>query len=231
MSRSSLAGGLRFLTGAVAILLLTACAISYKPTLKMEATFHTIPAKVLVQPLRDASPPDDKQDSTEASFSQTSPSMMEGDLGALVTKALVADFSATGVFQTLHRNQAKPDLILSGTIRRFYGQVSIPSWLHISWMSWAAHAYWTPFQQWEGEVDLELVLATPEGTVLGTYRGQADYSQVEGRDHHYWSMPLYPAHARLNRAFTEAVEQIRDQIFGDREKLLAAISRQAGGVR
>ena len=89
----------------------------------------------------------------------------------------------------------------------------------------------TPFQQWEGEVDLELVLATPEGTVLGTYRGQADYSQVEGRDHHSWSMPLYPAHARLNRAFTEAVEQIRDQIFGDREKLLAAISRQAGGVR
>ncbi len=225
MSRSFFAGALRLLTGAVVILLLTACAIPYKPTLKMEATFNTIPAKVLVQPLLDASPPDDKQASTEASFSQTSPGMMEGDLGALITKALVADFSATGVFQTLHRNQTKPDLILSGTIHRFYGQVSLPSWLRIPWMSWASHAYWVPFQQWEGEVDLELVLSTPDGKVLGAYRGQADYSQLEGRDHHYWSMPLYPAHARLNRAFTEAVEQIRDQMFGDRAKLLAAIHR------
>nr|MBI3613505.1 hypothetical protein [Nitrospirota bacterium] len=225
MSRFSLAGALKLLIGVGGILLLAACAIPYKPTLKMEATFHTIPARVLVQPLRDASPPDDKQDSTEASFSQTSPSMMEGDLSTLVTKAVVADFSATGVFQTLHRNQQSPDLILSGTIHRFYGEVSTPSWLHVPWMSWAAHAYWVPFQQWEGEVDLELVLSTPDGKVLGAYRGQADYSQLEGRDHHYWSMPFYPAHARLNRAFTDAVEQIRDQIFGDRDKLLAAIRR------
>lgn len=225
MSRSFFAGALRLLTGAVVILLLTACAIPYKPTLKMEATFNTIPAKVLVRPLVDASPPDDKQNSSEAGLSQTGPGSMEGDLSVLVTKAIVADFSATGVFQTLHRNQQGPDLILSGTIHRFYGEVSTPSWLHVPWMSWAAHAYWVPFQQWEGEVDIELVLSTPDGKVLGAYRGQADYSQLEGRDHHYWSMPLYPAHARLNRAFTEAVEQIRDQIFGDRAKLLAAIQR------
>lgn len=231
MSHASLVGVPRVLTVAGIAFLLTACAIPYKPTLKLEATFHTIPARVLVQPLRDASPPDDKQDFTEASFSQTSPDMMEGDLSTLVTKAVVADFSATGVFRTLHRNQTSPDLVLSGTIHRFYGQVSIPSWLRIPWMSWAAHAYWAPFQQWEGEVDLELVLATPEGAVLGTYRGQAEYSQVEGRDHHYWSMPFYPAHARLNRAFTEAVEQIRDQMFGDRDKLIAAVGRQAKGAR
>lgn len=225
MSRPFFTGALQLLPGVGVIVLLTSCAISYKPTLKMEATFKTIPAKVLVRPLVDASPPDDKQASSEASLSQTSPGSMDGDLSALVTKALVADFSATGVFQTLHRNQPDPDLVLSGTIHRFYGQVSTPSWLHVSWMSWAAHAYWVPFQQWEGEVDLELVLSTPDGTVLGTYRGQADYNQLEGRDHHYWSMPLYPAHARLNRAFTDAVEQIRDLMFQDRDKLLAALHR------
>ncbi|MBM4134944.1 MAG: hypothetical protein FJ245_14410 [Nitrospira sp.] len=225
MSRYSLAGALDLLIGVGGILLLAACAIPYKPTLKMEATFHTIPARVLVQPLRDASPPDDKHNASEASLSQTGPDSIEGDLSALVTKAIVADFSATGVFQTLHRNQQNPDLILSGTIHRFYGEVSTPSWLHIPWMSWAAHSYWVPFQEWEGEVDLEVTLSTPDGKLLGTYRGQADYAQLEGRDHHYWSMPLYPAHARLNRAFTEAVEQIRDQMFGDREKLIAAIRR------
>ncbi|TAJ10001.1 MAG: hypothetical protein EPO61_04620 [Nitrospirae bacterium] len=225
MSRSFLTGALQLLPGVGVTLLLTACATPYKPTLKMEATFDTIPAKVLVRPLVDASPPDDKQNSSEASLSQTAPGSMEGDLSVLVTKAIVADFSATGVFQTLHRNQQSPDLILSGTIHQFYGEVSTPSWLHVPWMSWAAHAYWVPFQQWAGEVDLELVLSTADGRMLGTYRGQADYSQIEGRDHHYWSMPLYPAHARLNRAFTEAVEQIRDQIFGDRDKLLAVLHR------
>jgi len=221
--RSALVGPvLQGLFRAGVILFLTACAVPYKPTLKLETTFQAIPARVLVQPLRDASPPDDKEDSTEASFSQTSSRSMEGDLSALVTKALVADFNATHVFRDLHRSQGNPDLILSGTIRRFYGQVSIPSWLRVSWMSWAAHAYWVPFQQWEGEVDLELVLSTPDGLVLGTYHGQVEYRQVEGRDRHYWSMPLYPAHARLNRAFTEAVEQIRDQMLLDRDRLVAA---------
>ncbi|MDE3018612.1 MAG: hypothetical protein KGI53_06305 [Nitrospirota bacterium] len=222
--RSAHSSGAWWLLACTAVLL-PACSVPYRPTLKMEAAIHTIPIKVLVRQLSDASPPDDKQASSEASLSQTSPGSMEGDLSALVTKALVADFSATGVFQTLHRNQPDPDLVLSGTIHRFYGQVSTPSWLHVSWMSWAAHAYWVPFQQWEGEVDLELVLSTPDGRVLGTYRGQADYSQIEDRHHHYWSMPLYPAHARLNRAFTDAVEQIRDQMFQDRDKLLAALHR------
>jgi len=40
-------------------------------------------------------------------------------------------------------------------------------------------------------------------------------------------MPLYPAHVRLNRAFTEAVEQIREQMFRDRAVLVAAISKAA----
>jgi len=175
----------------VCLLCLPAC-LPYKPTLKMEHTVRTIPATVLVRPFADASPPEDKQAVSEWSLAQTGAGVMEGDLGALVTKAVIADFSATAVFRSIHRNQAHPDLVLSGTIRRFFGEVSLPSWLRFPGMSWMAHAYWVPFQEWEGEVDLEVSLATPGGRVLATYRGRADYAEVATREGVYWSMPLYP---------------------------------------
>jgi hypothetical protein len=203
--------------------LLTACDLPYKPTLKLENTFRTIPARVLVQPLRDVSPQEDRENATSWSLAQTGQRSMEGDLSAVVTKAIIADFSATGVFPVIHQNQPNPDLILSGTIHRFYGEISLPSWLRIPGMGWAMHAYWVPFQEWEGEVDLELTLARPDGRILGTYRGRADYAELATRDSATWAMPLYPAHVRLNRAFTEAVEQIREQMFRDRAMLVAAI--------
>jgi hypothetical protein len=205
--------------------MLGGCGMPYKPTLKLENTFRTIPAKVLVRPLRDLSPPEDKEDATAWSLAQTGSRSMEGDLGTFVTKAIIADFSATGVFPVIHQNQSNPDLVLSGTIHRFYGEISLPSWLRIPGMGWAMHAYWVPFQEWEGEVDLELTLARPDGRILGTYRGRADYAELAMRESATWSMPLYPAHVRLNRAFTEAIEQIREQMFRDRALLLAGIGR------
>lgn len=207
------------------LLIGSAACVPYKPTLKLAHTFQTIPAAVQVQPFRDATPPEDKEPASAWSLAQTSPRVMEGDLGALVTKALIADFSATSVFRAIHGHQSSPDLILSGTIRRFYGEVSLPSWLRLPGMSWMAHAYWVPFQEWEGEVELEISLATADGRLIGTYRGHADYAEVAAREGVYWSMPLYPAHVRLNRAFTEAVEQIRDHMFRDRALLLAGIGK------
>lgn len=223
MSRSSLAGALSVLPVAAGALFLAACAIPYKPTLKMEATFHTIPARVLVQPLRDDSPPDDKVSLADGVIAQTG--AMDGNLDALVTKAISADFSATAVFRSIGRSENRPDLVLSGTIRRFYGQATIPFWLLVPGVNWMVNAFASPVQEWQGEVDLEVTLAMPEGRVLGSYRGRSEYQELAERDSRFWAMPLYPAHARLNRAFTEAVEQIRDQMFGDREKLIAAIRR------
>lgn len=203
--------------------LLAAC-VPYKPTLSLEKSPHTIPASVSVQLLRDASPPDDKEDLAEGTVSQTK--SMEGDLSELVAQAIVADFSATGVFQSIRADQAgrrdgdHPDLILSGTIHRFYGQATIPSWLMIPGVGWAVNAFASPAQEWQGAVDLELTVTRPDGQVVGTYRGRAAYQEVAEHDSRYWSMPLYPAHARLNLAFTEAVQQIRDQMLRDRDRLI-----------
>jgi len=209
-----------FLVGCLA-LFFTAC-VPYKPTLALEKSPHTIPASVSVQLLRDASPPDDKEDLAEGTVSQTG--SMEGDLSALVTQAIVADFSATGVFRSIRKGGDHSDLILSGTIHRFYGQATIPSWLMIPGVGWAVNAFASPAQEWQGAVDLELTVTRPDGQVVGTYRGRAAYQEIAEHDSRYWSAPLYPAHARLNLAFTEAVQQIRDQILRDRDRLVASIS-------
>jgi hypothetical protein len=63
-------------------MLLSAC-VAYKPTLFLELSPAIIPARVLVQPLRDASPEDDKAYATARSFSQTSPDSLEEDLSAV----------------------------------------------------------------------------------------------------------------------------------------------------
>jgi hypothetical protein len=205
-------------------LLYSAC-VPYKPTLHLEDSPHTIPAKVYLEPLRDASPPGDKEDASEQSLSQTSAHLMEGDLTTLVTQAILADFRATSVFQSISPQRENPDLILSGTIHRFYGQVSLPSWLLIPGVKLAVQAFWGIVQGWEGDVDLELTLARSDGQVLSTYRGQARYQEIAQLDHRFWSVPLYPAHARLNLAFTDAVSQIREQMLRDRDVLMAALRK------
>ncbi len=201
--------------------------LPYKPTLKLHHSPATIPARVFLEPLRDLTPPEDRDPASSQGLSQTSAGSMEGDLAPLVTRALLADFSATGVFHSFSTERSRADWILTGTIHRFHGEVSLPAWLLIPGLDLAVQALWGAVQEWEGVVELELTLSSPDGGQLGTYRGTARYDEVAHYDHHYWAMPLYPAHARLNRAFTDAVEQIRDQIFHDRERLLASLRREA----
>jgi hypothetical protein len=211
-------------------LLLSAC-VPYKPTLFLDASPVTIPARVLVQPLHDASPQEDKEPATAHGFSQTSVDSLEEGLSALVTRAVIADFSATSVFQSIAGTERTPDLILSGTIYRFYGEVTLPSWAMIPGVAWAVSVFWSPVQERHGEVDLELTLATPEGEILGRYRGCDKYGEVAGREGRFWSMPVYPAHSRLNQSFTEAVRQIRDQMLDDRARLLAALQNPTPASR
>jgi hypothetical protein len=206
---------------AAALLLPLAGCVPYTPTLYLEASPATIPVEVYVEELRDATPPEDREASSRASLAQTSASEMDGELAPLVTKAITADFSATGLFRSVASRPDRADLILRGTIRRFHGEVTLPPWMVLPGLSLAAQAFWGLAQQWEGDVELELVALSRDGHTLGAYRGLSRYEEVAAHDRHFWSMPFYPAHIRLNEAFTEAVRQIREQLLKDRERLAA----------
>ena len=205
-----------------AALFVSAC-VPYKPMLFLDPSPMTIPAKVRVETLRDTSPQDDKEHASSHSFSQTSADSLEEDLSTLVTRAIVADFSTTSVFRSVANTERSPDLILSGTIHRFYGEVTLPTWAMIPGVAWAVSVFWSPVQERHGAVDLELTLSRPDGELLARYRGCEQYGEVAGRDHHYWAMPVYPAHRRLNQMFTVAVQQIRDQMLVDRDYLVTAL--------
>ncbi len=195
------------------------CA-SYTPTLHLERSLRTIPATLYVEPLEDISPPDDRRDPDGSTLSQTNAQTMEGELSALLTKAIRADLSASSVFHRLALDRGQADLVLTGRIHRFYGFVTLPSWLTLPGLSLRLQAVWGFVQSWAGEVDLELTLSRPDGVLIATYRGTSQYREVAAYDHRYWAASLYPAHARLNQAFTDAVRQITDQMLHDQAKML-----------
>jgi hypothetical protein len=150
----------------------------------------------------------------------TAPDRVEGELPALVARAIRSDFSATSVFTYFASKRDQADLILTGTIYRFFGEITLPSWQLVPGMRTAVETLFSEGEKWQGEVNLELTLSTRGGRLVGVYHGQSRYQETASTSANAWSAPLYPAHARLNQAFTDVMVQIRTQLFQDRELIL-----------
>ena len=224
-SRSQLSRGLARWS---LVLLLGGCSATlYKPTLHLEETRETLGVTVFQEPLRDLTPPDDRLPSGTHRLVFTAPDLVEGDLPALVARAIRSDFSATSVFSYFASTREQADLILTGTLYRFFGEITLPAWQLVPGMRTAVDTLFNSGEQWQGEVNVELTLTTRDGRRVGVYHGQSRYQETAQTSANAWSAPLYPAHARLNRAFTEAMVQIREQLFQDRD-LIARQARDRG---
>lgn len=211
--------------GCCAIVLVTmgGCAsVFYQPTLSLGQSPLTIPARVKMNQFRDASPPDDKGMKVGGS-SATEPGTMAGDLPTQITNAVLTDFSNNQVFERIQKRMETPDLILNGTIHRFYGKSGINTF---GWITLPINIIWLlglPMQSVYGAVDLEVSLQQPNGRPVATYRGKSEFSE-------YFSMYTNVQLASgtgLNKAFNVAIEQIRSQIMADVSKLSTqAVTRQ-----
>ncbi len=198
--------------------LIAACSPNpYKPTLHLDETRETLGIVVFQEPLRDLTPPDDRVPASTQHLVITAPDRVEGELSALVARAIRSDFSATSVFSYFASTREQADLILSGTLYRFFGEITLPSWQLVPGMRTAVETLFSDKEQWRGEVNLELTLTTRDGRRVGVYHGQSRYQEAATTGANAWSAPLYPAHARLNQAFTDVMVQIRTQLFQDRE--------------
>lgn len=69
-------------------------------------------------------------------------------------------------------------------------------------------------QSSEGEVDLEVSIRRPNGTVLGTYSGRSQFSDW----YTMYNQPIYGVGTALNKAFNQAMQQIRDRILADKDR-------------
>jgi len=193
------------------------CAsISYKPSLSLGTSPSSVHARVQMNQLADASPPDEKE-TKFAGFAATEPGTLAGDLATEVTNALLTDFSNNQVFDTIQKRMTNPDLVMNGTIHRFYAQSGINAlgwstvWMDFIWL------FGLPIQSQYGAVDIELTLQRPDGTTLGTYHGKSEFSESFSM---YTNIQLAIG-TRLNKAFDEAVGQIRSQLMNDADKLAA----------
>ena len=148
----------------------------------------------------------------------TDPAYQDEPLADLVTTAILKDFRKNGVFDAIGRNTSSPDLVLQGEIHRFQERVRSPRWLAIPLVNLLVMLFAAPVESHAVDVELELMLAYPDGTPLGQYRGQSQFTQeISVYDPEVWNAEGH----RLNLAFTEAVRQIREQMLAD-EKLMKA---------
>jgi len=205
------------------LLQLQACS-HYVPRVIPEESPQTIPARVQLQTLVDASTAGSQNSPQARSGGDgaiTDPAYLDEPLAELVTKAILKDFRTNGVFDAIGRNTSYPDLMLQGEIHRFQERVRSPRWLAIPLVNLLVMLFAAPVESHAVDVELELALAYPDGTPLGQYRGQSQFTQkISIYDPEVWNAEGH----RLNLAFTEAVHQIREQMLAD-EKLMKATWR------
>ncbi len=147
----------------------------YKPAVSLGMSPQTIKASVKLEPFIDQSPESDKKVINSATVT------LEGELASDVTDAVLADFNNNRVFESVKKqSENQPDLVMKGTIHRFYGKVTPAGvgWLIIP----PLQLFWLtglPISKDYGQVDLEISLDRPDGTVLGRYHGQSEYFKIQ----------------------------------------------------
>jgi hypothetical protein len=196
------------------VLALGACtSISYKPALSLGPSPIKIPAKLQVETFVDHSPPEDKT-KRALGVSATEPDTLAADLSTEVTNAVIADFLINGVFAEAGKNITNPDAVMTGEIKRFYGRAGLNG---AGVITLPINPIWllgVPMQSSEGGVDLAVTIRRPDGTSLGTYSGRSEFS---GWYTMYNRVDIGVGTA-LNKAFNQAMQQIRDRILADKDR-------------
>jgi len=189
---------------------------TFIPAITLPESLRTIDVRVKVDPFINKVP--DKN----APWGQrdiTSPRFTNGNLTHLVSQAILIDFYTNLVFTGIRRNEINPDLILTGIIYRFSERHTAP------WYSLMPpiRVFAPRIGHYEGEVDLEVILTTPAGVQVGSYRGKSSFSYevtlLSGG-----SSTTRQWGDRLNEHFSAAVRQIREQLLGDRDQISAQVA-------
>jgi hypothetical protein len=184
-------------------------ATSYTPTVKLPESPKTIEAKVKLEPFANRIPIPG-QDVKRGGYEVTSSGSMEGELTELVRQAILADFRINLVFSTVRIYEERPDLVIRGDIYQFAEYHSRPWYAKIPLVGRFA----SRGDQIEGGVKLTLVVSTPGGYPIGTYEGRAVFPGENETESDQGKKRRAPGE-HLNRAFSEAVRQIRQQILAD----------------
>ncbi len=135
------------------------------------------------------------------------------DLSEQVRQALLTDFRSNLVFADVRLYQDAPDLIVKATLFQFTEARARPWYTKLPLIG----GLFAGEDAVRGEVTLDLSVSTPRGRLVGLYQGQ---SRFQGPGTHGAGRKGGRVDApgdALNRAFTESVRQIREEMLADPE--------------
>lgn len=139
-----------------------------------------------------------------------------GELTRRVEDELLTELDTAGMFSRITRFHPNPDVILSGRITAFHERYRPQSWATIK----EAVPYGGKIAQLlrlkthvsSGEVHLTLFVLKSTGEILSTYTGKSSFNETFTP-----TKADLPPGTFLNRALSEAVHQIQEELSHDLE--------------
>ena len=120
------------------------------------------------------------------------------------------ELSTSGIFRQINAYDPHPYLVLTGRIERFYEHDRRKIWTFVPYYSdKLAGLFRLNTYMSTGEVKMTMMLLKPTGEKVRTYRGLVRF------DEDFTPNDEMQPGDRLNRAFSQAVGQIRDDMLGD----------------
>lgn len=127
-----------------------------------------------------------------------------------ITAEILNEFSSNGVFRRISLYDPHPDFVLTGRIDHFYEHDRRKLWTFVPYYSdKLAGLFRLNTYMSDGEVQVTMMLLKPTGQLVGTYVGRAKFNEDFTPNDE-----LRPG-GRLNRAFSDALAQIRDEMLSD----------------
>jgi hypothetical protein len=131
------------------------------------------------------------------------------EMSEAVTAEILNEFTVNRVFRRISTYDPNPDLILAGRIDRFFEHDRRKLWAYVPFSRKVANLFGVNTYMVSGEVHIIMKLLNPSGEQLNTYVGHAKFE--EDFTPHDETEPGW----QLNRAFSEVVNQIREEMLAD----------------
>lgn len=114
-----------------------------------------------------------------------------------------------GLFTHVARFDARPDLVLAGRINALHERYRPRVWTKVPGIDTVAEVLDLKTHVSSGEADLTIFALKPNGEAVGAYRGRSSFDET------FNPTGEVPPGARLNRALSDAVQQIQEQLLRD----------------
>lgn len=194
-----------------AIAAIAGCSTKYKPQLSLPPADvkQSIDAVVELHPLVVSEDPNSGH-STYGVVAEDYENPPPSKMSKAITAEIHNEFMANGVFRRISMYDPHPDLVLTGRIDRFFEHDRRKLWTYVPFYSnKLANLFRLNTYMGSGEVRVTMMLLKPSGEPLNTYVGHAKFQED------FTPNDEIKPGGRLNRAFSEALKQIRDEMLAD----------------